>query len=660
MSQHHKNSTNPKIRKLQNDYAELASEFGTRNPYLLGLIDRTRKEMSRRVRGFGYMEACQMIRLLDRSGYSSRLHSNRDFQDAKIFWNLMDHARQMQLESGDTRAIRAVNILYENLDKHGAFGDRFKNHPKSPYKYLRKIDFFDMMCNEYTHSSDVFIINYSRKNDPIVLILPYRNTFLRSVVVESFERDQCKDTTTKDETRALCNMEDIFGPYAETIRSLDDFRSEVLTYAKNHIMERYSDDERMRVKFMKHLWCIFRHAVKSDPQRDLFMDSVLWHSQLILSYRIPILIAQGYTPVIVEGMGDIPAYEKVIFVYSNGERFGADSNGYGMFCIDFSEIKSDLYRWLAINFIASTDQRRHPIVVSFLHWLECMKESSGYKYSKKDWIYADELCSFRTLVSLKTANKSSRNSYLRCIVTFLRWAAGTQRLHLQKGVFRYFPAFKQRYNPKPRSLNSSERKSLEDALIRLSARDPRYLLTLNIFLITLRSDIRAGQLCALDLSRMIWNDNGTSSYISRVKNRGGGMVRTDFSRTATSLIRDAMKLTEEARSVCPVDGLQTCLYLYKGLRPTDRHIAVMNITRYNDDLRDACREAGIDHISSGNVRDTRQTAVARFARKHNLNEAQTATLTRHANRTSLNSYVDLHVEDLLTAAESISLGTIDR
>lgn len=660
MSRHHSNSTNPKIRKLQDNYAELASEFGNRNPYLLGLIDRTRKEMSRRTRGFGYLEACQMIQLLDRSGYSSRLHRNRDFQNAEIFWNLMDHAKQMQTESGNARAIRAVNILYENLDKHGAFGDRFKSHPKSPYKYLRKIDFFDMMCNEYTHSSDVFIINYSRKNDPIVLILPYRNTFLRSVVVETFERDQCKDTTTKEETRELCNMEDIFGPYVEDIRSLDDFRSEVLTYAKSYIMDRYRDDERMRVKFMKHLWCIFRHAVKSDPQRDLFRDSVLWHSQLILSYRIPILIAQGYTPVIVESMGDIPAHEKVIFVYSNGERFGADSNGYGMFCIDFSIIKDELYRWLAINFIASTDQRRHPIVVSFLHWLECMKESQGYKYSKKDWVYADELCSFRTVVSLKTANKSSRNSYLRSIVTFLRWAAGTQRLHLQKGVFRYFPAFRQRYSPKPRSLNSAERKLLEDALIRLASRDPRYLLTLNIFLIILRADIRAGQLCALDLSRMIWNDNGTSSYISRVKNRGGGMVRTDFSRTVTSLIRDAMKLTEEARSVCPVDGLQTCLYLYKGLRSTDQHIAVMNINRYNDDLRDACREAGIDHISSGNVRDTRQTAVARFARKHNLNEAQTATLTRHANRTSLNSYVDLHVEDLLLAAESITLGKINR
>lgn len=38
MSQHHNNSTNPKILKLQDDYANLASEFGHRNPYLLSLI----------------------------------------------------------------------------------------------------------------------------------------------------------------------------------------------------------------------------------------------------------------------------------------------------------------------------------------------------------------------------------------------------------------------------------------------------------------------------------------------------------------------------------------------------------------------------------------------------------------------------------------------
>lgn len=660
MSQHHNNSTNPKILKLQDDYANIASEFGHRNPYLLGLIDRTRKEMSRRIRGFGYMEACQMIRLFDRSGYSSRIHRNRDFQDAEIFWNLMDHAKQMQAESGNTRAIRAVNILYENLDKHDVFGDRFKSHPKSPYAYLRKIEFFDMMCNEYTHSSDVFIISYRRCNYPVVLILPYRNTFLRSVVVESFERDQSKDTITKDEARALCNMEEVFGPYAGKIQSLDDFDAETLTYAKGYIMDRYQDDERMRVKFMKHLWCIYRHALKSNPQRDLFKESHLWHSQLIMSYRVPILIAQGYTPVIVGIHGYIPGHEKVLFVYSNGERFGADSTGYGMFSIDFSGIKTELYRALAINYIVSTDQRKHPIVSSFLCWLEAVKETTGYKRARKDMVYADELCSFRNAISYKIAKRSTRNTYLHAIISFLRWAAGAQKLHLQKGVFKYFTPFKERYTPKPRSLTASDRNALEQALLKLSERDPRFLLTLNIFSITIRSDIRAGQLCALDLSRMIWNDDGTSSYLSRVKNRGGGMVRTDFSRRATALLREAIELTAEARAVCPSDGLQNSLYLYRGLRPTDQHMAVMNINRYNEDLAEACNLAGIEHISSGNVRDTRQTAVARFVRRHNLNDAQKATLTRHANRTSLNSYVDLRIEDLLFAADNISLGTVKR
>lgn len=660
MSRHHENTTNPKFIQMQQDYAKLIAEFGSRNPYLLSLIERARNTRPLGDRRFGYAEATQMIEMFDETSYTGRLHSDADMQDPTIFWDIMDCAKQRQRKTGNNRAIRALVFLYENLDKKETLTDEFKTAEKTPYVFIRRMSFLRKLSTEYTKSEDVYILNYSSINLPIMLILPYKNTFLRSVVVNSFKRDQSRYTITQKEAKELCSMEEVFGPYAETINSLNDLNSDILTFAKDYIMEKYADDEKLRIKYMKHLWCIFRYAVTSNPDRPYFKDSHLWNAILIINHRVPIQIAKGYVPVIVETYGSITAYEKVLYVYTNGEYFGADGVSYGMFAVNFSLIKTELYRWLAVNYIASTDQRRHPIVSQFLCWLEEHKNTPGYKYSKVDWIYADELCSYKFAIANKTRNGGSRNAYIQTIVSFLRWSAGTKRIHLQKGVFKYFDSFKHRYNPKPRSLSVCKKNAIISALKELAEKEPRYLLTINLIQIILRSDIRAGQLCALDLERMIWKEDGTSSYISRVKNRGDGMVRTDFSKRCTTLLKEAKELTEDIRRECPVEGPKTCLYLYRGIRRTDDEISVMDLQRFNKDLEDACQKAGLPRISTGNIRDTRQTAVAKFAHKHNLNDAQIATLTKHAQRTSLNSYIDLHIEDLLYAADNITLGTIKK
>lgn len=601
-----------------------------------------------------------LVEMLDETGYTDRLRSDADVQDPSVFWDLMDCARRRQLESGNNRAIRALVFLYENMDKCGTLTDGFKTAEKTPYVFLRKASFLKKLCTEYTCSEDVYIIEYCRLHLPLMLILPYKNPFLRTVVVDAFRDGQSRYTVSQNDARELCSMEEVFGPYAGTIGCLDDLNANVLSYAKDFIMRKYADNAKLREKYMKHLWCIFRYAVISNPGRAYFEGSHLWNATLIINHRVPLQIAKGYVPVIVESYGSIPAYEKVLFVYTNGEHFGANGVSYGMFAIDFSRIRTELYRWLAVNYIAFTDQRRRPVVLQFLHWLEERKATPGYAHARMDWIYADELGSFRQVIAAKTRNGSSRNAYITMLVGFIRWIAGTERIHLQKGIFRYFESFKYRYRPRPRSLNVCRKNAIAAALKELAEDDPRYHLTLNLFLILLRSDIRAGQLCSLDLRRMTWNEDGTSSYLSIVKNRGADMVMTKFTKRCTALLRETADLTEEIRRGCPVDGPKTCLCLYRGIRKTDDEIAVMNIERFNEDLKTACRKASVPCISSGNIRDTRQTAVTKYAHKHNLNDAQVATLTKHAQRTSLNSYIDLHIEDLLFAADDITLGTINK
>lgn len=654
--------SNPKYVEMVDGYKTLLKDLGERNGYLVSIIERARLTRPLGDRRFGYTEAGKVIRLFDSTGHTESVRSDADIQDPQVFWDLADKAKEEYETTGSDKALRGVNFLFENLDKKGTLGQEFIKAPKSPYPFLRKNSFLRWLRGEFTRSGDVYVVesSYREKSVPLLLCIPCGNTFLRDVIVDAVRRGQSRYEATKEIYEVLCRMTDIFGPYTDSIRSLTDLNAEMLTYAKDKILRDFADNRRMRVKAMQHLWTIFRHAVLTYPEHEFFKDSHLWNSTLIINHRVPVDIAKGFVPVIIESYGSIPAYEKVLYVYTNGEYFGANGITYGMFSIDFSCIRTENYRWLAINYIATSDQRKHPIVTAFLTWLEGLKRRPGHKYPRTDWVYADELCAYHVAISQKTKMNSTRNVYTTTLVSFLKWSAGTGRIHLQKDAFKYFQTFKNRYTPKPMSLTTCKKKAIEKALRELAQENPRFQLVLTIFLVTLRSNIRTGQLCALDLRRMKWNENGTSSYLSRVKNRGGSMVETEFTKTVTSTLRDAVKATEGIRADCPVEGPKTCLFLYRGLRPTDDEFAVMDVQRYNQDLKTACRRAGVPLISSGNVRDTRQTAVTKFAHKHKLNDAQLIAFSGHACRTSLNSYVDLHIEDLLMAAESITLGNTDK
>lgn len=659
MSQHHKNTTNPKYIRMQMDYAERIVEFGARNPYLLSLIIRARDTVPIGNRRFGYQEAFVMMDMLDETGYVERLVSDNDLQDPKVFWTIMDYAKKKQNKTNDSRYIRALVFFYESLDKKGTLGDRFKNAEKSPYPFLRRNSFLKKMCSEYTHSEDVYIIRYRIDGLPALLILPYQNRAIREMVIQSYIRDQTVYTNDQQDLKSLCSMEDVFGPYSKSIRGPLDLNAEILSYAIDYIMRKYVDNERLRTKNMVHIWNIYRYAIMTYPDRPFFADSHLWNSVLILNHRVPHQLAQGYVPAIIEAYGSIPAHKKVLYVYTNGEYYGANGVSYGMFAVDFSSIHNDLYRWLAVNYIAKTDQRRHPIVSSFLSWLEDVKGQKGYRYATIDRIYANEMCSYRHVIATKVTAGGSRNQYIGTIVQFLNWAAGTKQIHLEKGIFKYFSTFKFRHKPKPRSLTTCKRKAIETALAELGKNEPRYLITLVMFKILLRSDIRCGQLCSLDLERMKWNEDGSSVYVSRVKNRGDNMVPTRFSKVVSSLLKDAAELTDDIREQCPIEGPKTCLFLYRGTAKNSDEISVMDVQRFNLDIGKACDMANVPKITSGNVRDTRQTAVAKFAHKHNLSDAQICTLSRHAKRTTLNGYIDLHIDDLLRAAENINLGKLD-
>lgn len=84
----------------------------------------------------------------------------------------------------------------------------------------------------------------------------------------------------------------------------------------------------------------------------------------------------------------------------------------------------------------------------------------------------------------------------------------------------------------------------------------------------------------------------------------------------------------------------------------------MGTDTYNRALADACSYAKIPKYTSGNVRDTYMSAVARFGHKHGLTELQKAILTKHATKVSTRHYIDINLDEFLKAADGLVLGKI--
>lgn len=619
---------------------------------------KTEKNMGN-VLFFNWPETNTMVELLYASGYVDRIHSFDDFaDDINIFWDLIDCARDVFLvESGKTnRGVVATCFLYDRLRHSHVFTDRFKTNPHSPFRLLGKKKLLVLLADNKVRRTNFFYLPYA-SNRNMDFVLPLGNDVVNERIIITMSRHRIYEGNAYTSRSIVQKFGDLFIEPAK-FRSHADFTGTQLHHAIGQVMERFTDDENYRRCTMKFLFDVYQDLVIDFPKHNFFVDNNLYSTEVILNGDTPNKLAAGFKLVVAGRDEEIPAYRKALFIVDRNEHRTASGRCMYLRSVDFSHIVDDKWRMIMMNYAQYRILQGNYEYVDLSNVIEdyideCKYSASRYHISTDDIIEIKSRLAFRK--DLKT---NTKNGMLCRVRRFINWAQRRGYITVEDGALNEATNFRDRYSPEPRSLQGIDIKALDRAFRKLGKKHKHYLLSCEVFHIQLNSEARVGEIISLLVEDVHFMADGGCRVTHKAKNAGHDSNERIYSNKAADHLRKAMELSREDRKKCPGSGMNRHIFVYNNGRTCHSLFAVMSTNRYNWDLRDACKLAGIKPISSGNVRDTAISGMKKMSQAKNLDARVTQAIVGHKDRVSANAYYDIDFRDVVKAAKSVVLGKL--
>lgn len=631
------------------------------NPFLGQLLATLKAEKNMgEVLMFNWPETNTMVELLYASGYVDKIHSFDDFaDDVNVFWDLVDCARDVFLvETGKTnRGIVATCFLYDRLRHSHIFTERFQKDPHSPFRLLGKRKLLALLANDKVRRNNFFYLQYA-SNRYMEFVLPLGNDIINERIIITMLRHRIYEGNAYTSRSIVERFGDLFIEPTKFCSNAD-FNGTQLHHAIDQILLRFTEDENYRRCTMKFLFDVYQDLVMDFPKHDFFADNDLYSTEIILSGDTANKLAAGFKLVVAGREDEIPAYRKVLFIVNRNEYRTATGRSIYLRSVDFSHIIDDKWRMIMMNYAQYRILEGNYEYIDLSNVIEdyideCKYTASRYHISVNDMIEIKARLAFRS--DLKTGTK---NGMLCRVRRFVNWAVRRGYLTVEAGALKEAANFRDRYTPEPRSIQGINIKAIDKALTELGRKHKHYLLTREIFHIQLNSEARIGEIISLLVDDLHFMEDGGCRVVHKAKNAGYDPNERIYSTEAAGHLLKAMDLSREARRACPGLGMNRHVFVYNNGKTCHSLFSVMSTNRYNWDLRDACKLAGIEPVSSGNVRDTAMTGMKKMSKEKNLSDQITRAFVGHKDKVSTNAYYDIDFRDVMEAARGVSLGTIE-
>ena len=652
---------NPKLQVLVDSYKVRLAEFLIRNPFIGNLIEKVRQIYSTQRGRFGYRDGRILIRGFVESG-AVDIVTDRDKLNERpdAFFLVADAFKDMPEKDEGSRGMYVLSFFYRYLYKAKLLDQRFLFREKSPKTLLTRGRLYEFLQNEYEGWDNTCIVEMVR-NYPVIFTMNLRAPFLKDYAVRALSHCRSGWRQNRNGVTIGRDLTVWYDAQGEPLKDYRDMNGARLSATVDHILKTYTTHDDI-AQAMYFIFDLYQAAILDHPKHDFFADSHVWNSIIVMDQRLPMNIAAGYKMVLPGQTEDLPGFEKVVFCLAGSRSFYANDHRFGIRSMDLSRIKSEFYRRIVVNFIATNRYTGFNRVGELFSYLENRKNGKNL-----DHIDKHDLNGFRRHICGLKAHKGERvkadhkNSYIRNTRKILNWAEDKGYIHIEEGAWDDFSMFQTMYRPTPKPLPKEYLVSIKAALEELAKTDYRAQLVLWAFEIQLFGDSRPGQICTIDITRLRYRPStGTFESVAIEKNGYRELVEVRYSAHQTRIIEDVIEATAELRAKCPVDGPENNLFVYCCGKYRNNEFKVLSVTMFNNYLAMACRQVGLKKFTTGNIRDTYMTAVRRHARANGLTDLQESILTHHRNKVSTNSYVDIELDLFLEKGNAINIGRLKR
>lgn len=609
---------------------------------------------------FKNSQARAAVRILRRCGAVEDIRSVKDIQARPgLFWDMVEAARAENPSPGLTSELRAVCCIFRKLIHTFNFGAAYCHHEKSIVDAVIRGKILDVVTDPRTNRDTYFAVTW-RGPEAVryPVVMAYESRYLRSRVLKTVDgRNIYAYMNSAERLSSIVASFERFFPNSASITTHHDFTPERLERAVCAVNS-LVDERRERRCCMQLVFFLWLDLMEDFPAHDFFKGSRVFIADAVINSSTPLLLADGYIPVVAGRAADVEAYERVLFLVNHNMLRTANGQYYAQYTADFSRIKDPVWRKAVVAFayesVSCGDRTRYDIVQrTIVPWLDGRGDVAEPYHVHQCDVRAlkEKVLATDILTRTKAAN-------FRATCSFLQWAADMGYITVDPDAFSGVRPIKAPYNPNPKTVPAEDIRKVVAALRDMGEEDPRYALAACVVNIQLRSEVRPGQILAMMLPMLRFEADGTCVSHQIAKNSGKDRRPNYFSASATEFIRDAIEISRSLRRKCPSGHTRNCIFIYASRQHSRWKYLKMSTTNYNKTIADACEWAGVQKFTSGNIRDTFITAAKRLAKKMGLTKQAACSLVGHSNAMSANAYYEIDMRDILDAAKDVSLGGV--
>lgn len=456
-----------------------------------------------------------------------------------------------------------------------------------------------------------------------------------------------------------------FGQDAQNIASVVDFTAELFWRQARFLRERYSGDKSARVRYASFLRRFYQYLAESHPELELFSKSTSLSYDLLRNDHMTGYIA-GDVKVTVYAPGIDLGDEKISVLILRGcEDLSTSVRSEDSIALDLSSLESSLYRREVLAYFCAFFKRTVglaknggvSVFATCMQFLYEMKRHDGYPNPSLVKFTNQEIMLLRRSIDQGSQGAVTKAGYMTLIRKFLQWEKDVRKAFVfESFALDHLDECPSSGSAAAQAIPDSELALLSNHLEKNAEHDPLGKLVFAVFHLLLQTELRVGQVCALEVD-CIKPSIKPKQYViySASKTSRGEKEPVVITTRTHRLLLDVIDATNEIREECLTGSLGRSIFVFRNRSHRPWRVSTNIFSRY---LKKCCDDLGIDYsYTAANLRDTHMTKSLEFASRSGELKSQAKILTGHKKLdTTVSRYLDLEIEKMLESTYDILIG----
>lgn len=580
------------------------------------------------------------------------------------------------LENGLYKGVGREYIL-ENIEDF--YLTRGSNIKKMIYKGSRPEFFYLTKINNST-------INKSRFN------LNTTNNELKKILIKFIEEELSSKEKVMTRFKVfIYHFSRSIKHYSIDFKSIYDFNYSLFSKQYKYYKKINFDDHKATTILNRFYIFLLKYIDKNDIKHTIFTTEDKIDLNYLRRGNFSVLYENGFRLVFLNPFDSIPNEDRWLVVPNGAEKKTISRKHYEYSPIDFSLVKSKLFKnalkswyWNSDKSIYTRDKSYYLIVkfIIFLLDLHNKKNKSNVFFIRDKSIpdrnynvTTNDIINYKAYIRNKYDNSYSRNSSIASIKEFLSYCKIEGLLDIEITAFDYLRGFtKDEIKPNPikkedLDLIVGKYKQLYNSG-NLIEKEMFYIIYL-----CLTTSLRINEVLKLERKCLVENmkknqfsirysiddldDIELKSTLNLLRKNGKGEYKEkNIDKYTEKIIRQAIKDTEHLRELTEKDTSKY-IFLYKGIQNS---IKVISIGMVQNNFKKVISELPLStkDYTLYNLRDTFMSNIYDIGKKNNLSIEEIHMATDHKDiSTTIKHYRNSDIKSYLEAFYGIKLGNIE-